>query len=129
MPDHVLTARIYFSDEANAVNAFEHLKALAEHSAAHDRHVGGQPDTSWARLHECYAAEDDGDTARCATSHRFVLNEQTEGDDGIIEFAAGQAVQPGDLRRYDGTVYRCLQAHTTAAHWTPPTAPSLWTVA
>lgn len=28
--------------------------------------------------------------------------------------------------RYDGTLYRCLQAHDAQADWTPETAPSLW---
>ena len=43
-------------------------------------------------------------------------------------FKAGEAVKPGDLRTYNGVVYRCIQAHTTAAHWAPDVAPSLWTV-
>ena len=45
------------------------------------------------------------------------------------EFRAGEQVKPGDLRTYKGTVYQCLQAHTTADHWTPDVAASLWTVA
>ena len=44
-------------------------------------------------------------------------------------WAAGQAVKVGDLRSYGGTVYRCLQAHTTQAGWEPPNVPALWTVA
>lgn len=28
--------------------------------------------------------------------------------------------------RYDGLLYRCLQAHTSQATWTPTDAPSLW---
>lgn len=42
-------------------------------------------------------------------------------------FKAGEQVKPGDLRTYNGTVYRCLQEHTTADHWTPDAAASLWT--
>ena len=125
MPDHVLTARIYFSDAGNAENAYNHIKALAEHSAAHDRVVGGRPDTSWARLHECYAVEDDGDTSRCVTTVRFVLNEQEQGEDAIL-WAPGQTVAVDDLREHDGTVYRCLQAHTTQEGWEPPSTPALW---
>ncbi|TFI01624.1 carbohydrate-binding protein [Micrococcus lylae] len=45
------------------------------------------------------------------------------------EFKAGEQVKPGDFRTYNGTIYRCLQAHTTADHWAPDVAPSLWTVA
>lgn len=28
---------------------------------------------------------------------------------------------------YDGTLYRCVQAHTSQADWTPPATPALWT--
>lgn len=34
----------------------------------------------------------------------------------------------GDRRRYDGKVYKCLQAHTSQADWTPPVVPALWVV-
>ena len=35
----------------------------------------------------------------------------------------------GQLRRYNGKLYRCVQAHTSQADWTPDTAASLWSVA
>lgn len=44
-------------------------------------------------------------------------------------FKAGETVKAGDLRTYEGTVYQCLQPHTTANHWAPPLAVSLWTIA
>lgn len=49
--------------------------------------------------------------------------------DDVPEFTADEDVQPGDLRLYDGIVYEVLQAHTTADHWSPDTAVSLWTKA
>lgn len=33
----------------------------------------------------------------------------------------------GDRVLYNGTLYKCLQAHTSQATWTPTDAPSLWT--
>ena len=33
----------------------------------------------------------------------------------------------GDIRQYNGLLYRCVQAHTSQATWTPEGAPSLWT--
>lgn len=36
------------------------------------------------------------------------------------EYAAGEKV------RYEGKVYKCLQAHTAQAGWTAEDAPSLW---
>ena len=35
----------------------------------------------------------------------------------------------GDLVTYSGKTYRCLQAHTANAGWTPTAAVSLWTLA
>ena len=37
-----------------------------------------------------------------------------------------EAVNAGDIRRYDGKLYRCLQAHTTQAQWKPAVTPALW---
>lgn len=39
--------------------------------------------------------------------------------DGVT-YAANDRVQ------YDGTLYRCLQSHTSQADWTPNAAVSLW---
>lgn len=36
--------------------------------------------------------------------------------------------EEGDRRRYDGVLYKCLQAHTSQDTWTPADAPSLWAV-
>lgn len=43
-------------------------------------------------------------------------------------FAAGQAVAIGDMRAFEGKTWRCIQAHTTQAGWTPPVVPALWTL-
>lgn len=32
-----------------------------------------------------------------------------------------------DIRQYNGQLYRCVQAHTSQATWTPEAAASLWT--
>lgn len=32
----------------------------------------------------------------------------------------------GNIRRYGGALYKCVQAHTSQADWTPDTAASLW---
>ena len=31
----------------------------------------------------------------------------------------------GDRRKYEGLLYRCVQAHTSQADWTPPAVPAL----
>lgn len=125
MPDHVLTARIYFVDEATAINALAHLEALADHSAAQARVIGGTLDPSWARVHVCHATVD-GDTAGCQTVDMWTRGTEPPDDGDVPEWAPGQDVEPGDHRSYDGTVYVAVQGHTTQAGWEPPDLPALW---
>ena len=47
----------------------------------------------------------------------------------FVEWAYPVAYTAGQLRRYNGTLYKCVQAHTSQADWTPDTAASLWSVA
>ena len=47
----------------------------------------------------------------------------------FAEWAYPIAYTVGQLRRYNGTLYKCVQAHTSQADWTPDTAASLWSVA
>lgn len=53
--------------------------------------------------------------------------ERTETPEDVAPFQPGESVETGDLREYEGTIYEVLQAHTTAAHWSPDEAHSLWT--
>lgn len=41
--------------------------------------------------------------------------------------ANGVAYTLNDIRQYNGLLYRCVQAHTSQATWTPEAAASLWT--
>ena len=38
----------------------------------------------------------------------------------------GVTYSVGDRRQYDGLLYRCVQAHTSQADWTPPAVHALW---
>lgn len=38
----------------------------------------------------------------------------------------GVRYEVGDRRKYDGLLYRCVQAHTSQTDWTPPAVPALW---
>jgi len=42
------------------------------------------------------------------------------------DWIAGERVEVGARRTYEGVEYECLQAHTTQADWTPPVVPALW---
>ena len=42
-------------------------------------------------------------------------------------WAVGKAYATDDRIRYGEKLYRCVQAHTSQADWTPDAAPALWT--
>ena len=44
----------------------------------------------------------------------------------MAELEVGKEYQAGDKVQYEDRPYRCLQAHTSQADWTPDAAPSLW---
>ena len=44
----------------------------------------------------------------------------------FAEWAYPVAYAADQLRQYGEKLYRCLQAHTSQADWTPDAAPSLW---
>lgn len=49
------------------------------------------------------------------------IDEET-GEEQIIAWGIGQAVEVGDLRTHDGKTWRCKTAHTTHAGWPPSAA-------
>ena len=42
-------------------------------------------------------------------------------------WAVGKAYATDERIRYGEKLYRCVQAHTSQADWTPDAAPALWT--
>lgn len=44
------------------------------------------------------------------------------------EWKPGEAVIEGDRLQYGDLLYKCRQAHTTQADWTPDKTPALWEV-
>ena len=49
-----------------------------------------------------------------------------EHSDLFQEWAYPIAYTVGQIRRYKEVLYKCVQAHTSQADWTPDTAASLW---
>ena len=43
-------------------------------------------------------------------------------------WAIGRAYAAGDRVQHGGTLYKCVQAHTSQADWTPDATPALWVV-
>lgn len=53
-----------------------------------------------------------------------------QGLDLIALFEAWHTNTPytvSDRRRHDNALYKCVQAHTSQASWTPDATPALWT--
>ena len=42
-------------------------------------------------------------------------------------WVTGKAYEVNDRIRYSAVLYRCVQAHTSQASWTPDITPALWT--
>jgi hypothetical protein len=72
-----------------------------------------------------------------ATSIAFVKMAETGVIDDVTasehiemfaEWLPNVAFSVGALRRYDDTLYRCVQAHTSQEGWEPNVAVSLWSV-
>lgn len=43
-------------------------------------------------------------------------------------WAIGKAYAVSDRTQYNGTLYKCVQAHTSQADWMPDATPALWVV-
>ena len=40
----------------------------------------------------------------------------------------GKAYAVNDRTQYNGTLYKCIQAHTSQSDWTPSATPALWKI-
>ena len=56
------------------------------------------------------------------------IDDVTAGEQSLLfaEWAPDEAYTVGQLRRYNGKLYRCVQAHTSQTGWEPDKAASLW---
>jgi hypothetical protein len=43
-------------------------------------------------------------------------------------WVVGKAYAFNDRTQYNGTLYKCVQAHTSQTNWTPDAIPALWAV-
>lgn len=58
------------------------------------------------------------------------IDDVTAGEhmDVFSPWASAVSYTTGNLRTYNGKLYRCVQAHTSQDDWTPDAAASLWAV-
>lgn len=59
-------------------------------------------------------------------AEKLTDTEALEGVELFPLWKTGKAYQTGDRVRYEDTLYKCLQSHTSQDTWTPTDAPSLW---
>ena len=76
----------------------------------------------------------DTQTAILRTAMRkFVRIDELQPEDiadlvGLYDpWTVDEAVAVGDIRSYEGKLYKVVQTHTTQADWTPDVTPALWT--
>ena len=55
-------------------------------------------------------------------------NTALTGIDLYPSWAVGIAVAKDSRYQYNGKLYKCVQAHTTQADWTPDVTPALWVI-
>ena len=67
-----------------------------------------------------------GDLQTLALNDMGLVVYETESVGGVPEWEPGVAYAVGDQASYDGTVYECIQAHTSQIGWEPPNVPALW---
>lgn len=61
-----------------------------------------------------------------AESGNFDDVTMSEHADLFQEWQPNMSYSQGGIRRYDGKLYKCVQAHTSQDDWSPPDTPSLW---
>lgn len=44
------------------------------------------------------------------------------------EYSTGAYYEPGDIFKYENTLYEVIQQHVSQSHWRPPDTPALYTV-
>lgn len=61
---------------------------------------------------------------------RLTVDDETAltGKELYPVWSSGISVSVNDRYQYNNKLYRCVQAHTTQADWTPDKTPALWTV-
>ena len=83
------------------------------------------PKTLAERVNELEGAE--GITFRVLTDTGDIDEETAAGyPDMFLPWEEDTEYTVGNLRSYDGILYKCIQAHTSQASWTPDVATSLW---
>ena len=61
------------------------------------------------------------------TAINYLPDEEAETVTALFpDWETSKAYAVGDRVKYDELLYRCVQAHTSQADWTPDAVPALW---
>lgn len=82
----------------------------------------------WALAQDDYREYEDAAQAALDEVLDILTDEQAEAVPGAFPaWAPGVAYDAGRRVRYEGVLYRCVQAHTSQDGWEPDATPALWT--
>lgn len=81
----------------------------------------------FSEVEDPYAAIVDGQAALIDEIADILTDEQAAGIPSAFRaWTVGTSYEVGQRVSYENKVYKCLQAHTSQADWTPDVAASLW---
>lgn len=86
-------------------------------------HAPSNPDSGWVKQEEP-AEPEQPEEPTDPTDPEPEPEEPTEPEPA--PWAEGEVYAVGDLVTHEGDTYRCRQAHTAIAGWTPTAVPALW---
>ena len=127
---------ILIGDNVVALTDMAHGRPIVETAAPYVRE-GYHVEESWRddgmTITHCYEVVPDEGTAQQAALALSKMQYQSLPDEYAYElraladeWMAGVSYAVGQRVRHAGELYRCLQAHTSQADWSPDAAPSLW---
>ena len=91
--------------------------------------------TSLKELHEAQRYEQQRNDAAAIAfvvlAEAGTIDDVTASEQAMLFSAWGASIAytVGQLRQYEGKLYRCVQAHTSQTGWEPPNVPALWALA
>jgi hypothetical protein len=81
----------------------------------------------WLKSLDAFAEVEDPAQRALDSVLEILTDEQAESvPDAFPAWMAGTAYAVGARVRYEGDLYKCVQAHTSQADWAPDATPALW---
>lgn len=128
---HVITFIVHdFADDVTMVNVLHDEENTTEHRMDINPTLTVEQAEAWLITLPDYEEIDDPGEAAIAILDEvlpLLTDEQAEQvPQAFPEWVADTEYAVGVRVRYDGRLYRCVQAHTSQAGWEPDKTPALW---